>query len=103
MPEENLYDPTVFTAEVPKVNQGGNPNLLAEDASTYSAGIVWTPFFLDGLSISIDYFDVEIENYIEITPFTLPELARACFDPDLPSSGIGSAACGSYKRGLAGD
>ncbi len=102
VPEENLYDPNVFTGELPKVNQGGNPNLLAEDASTYSAGIVWTPFFLDGLSISVDYFDVEIENYIEITPFTLPELARACFDPDLPSSGIGSAACGSYKRGPSG-
>ena len=61
--------------------RGGNPDLLAEDASTVSAGLVWTPFAMEGLSISIDYFEVEIENYIERSPYTVDTAARACFDP----------------------
>ena len=68
MPEENLYNDNVLDPSITSfVNEGGNPNLLAEDASTFSIGVVWTPYFLDGLSVSIDFFDVEIENYIERT------------------------------------
>ena len=41
---------------------GGNPRLAPETASTYTAGLVFTP--LRDLSATIDYFDIRIENTI---------------------------------------
>jgi outer membrane receptor protein involved in Fe transport len=43
---------------------GGNPDLLLETADTITAGIVWTPQSIAGLSITLDYYDIEIEDTI---------------------------------------
>lgn len=46
---------------------GGNPGLQPEIADTETAGIVWQPTFatwIDGLQISVDWYDVEIEGQI---------------------------------------
>ena len=44
---------------------GGNPDLEAETGDTLTAGIVWTPQFGDSdLSITIDYWQTELENLI---------------------------------------
>jgi outer membrane receptor protein involved in Fe transport len=39
---------------------GGNPNLNPEEADTLSAGIVWQPGFLEGFSMSADYYEIDI-------------------------------------------
>jgi outer membrane receptor protein involved in Fe transport len=102
MPEENLYNDDIIIPGLAFVNEGGNPDLLAEDASTFSIGAVWTPYFLDGLSVSIDFFDVEIENYIERTPFSVPDLVAACYGSDSEFGGPGTAACNSFVRDSRG-
>jgi len=43
---------------------GGNPFLQPEEADTYTYGLVWTPTFAEGLSISVDYFDIEVDQAI---------------------------------------
>jgi iron complex outermembrane receptor protein len=43
---------------------GGNPNLRPESSDTWTAGVVFTPSFAPGLSISIDYFDITVEDFI---------------------------------------
>lgn len=43
---------------------GGNINLKPEDADTFSAGLVWTPGFVNGLTTTVDYYKIEIENAI---------------------------------------
>ncbi len=43
---------------------GGNPLLDPESSDTYTFGVVFTPSFIDGLTASIDYFDIEIEDAI---------------------------------------
>jgi outer membrane receptor protein involved in Fe transport len=43
---------------------GGNPALQPETALTSSFGIGWTPSFVPGLRLQIDYFDIKIENVI---------------------------------------
>ncbi|TVQ46515.1 MAG: TonB-dependent receptor [Gammaproteobacteria bacterium] len=43
---------------------GGNPDLLAETAETVSVGLVLTPRFVEGLSFSIDWFKIDIEDAI---------------------------------------
>jgi len=74
--------------------QGGNPNLAPEEADTYSFGFVFTPNFLDGLSLTVDYYDIKIEDGINnLTPeFILTE----CLDGD-------DAQCAKVKRGNNGD
>jgi outer membrane receptor protein involved in Fe transport len=44
---------------------GGNPFLDPETADTTTFGFVWTPAFADGLFVSVDYFDITIDDAIE--------------------------------------
>jgi len=43
---------------------GGNPNLEPEEAESITLGVVFTPTFVPGLQISIDYWDIELTNAI---------------------------------------
>lgn len=44
---------------------GGNPALKPETAITKSIGVSFTPSFVEGLRVTIDYFDINIENAIQ--------------------------------------
>ena len=44
---------------------GGSLDLEPEESDTVSFGLVWTPSFIDGLSLTIDYYDIEIEGAIQ--------------------------------------
>jgi iron complex outermembrane recepter protein len=43
---------------------GGNPDLSPETSDTYSFGFVLTPSFLPDFSLSVDYFDISVEDTI---------------------------------------
>ncbi len=43
---------------------GGNPNLEEETSTSWTAGVVLQPTFVPGLTITADYFDIEIEDAI---------------------------------------
>ena len=61
---------------------GGNPNLIEETSDSFTAGAVWTPVFAPGLSISLDFWDIEIENAILETD--IQDVINSCYDaPDL--------------------
>jgi iron complex outermembrane receptor protein len=47
-----------------QILSGGNPDLDAEDSENFSAGLVLTPPVVPGLTISADYFHIEVENAI---------------------------------------
>lgn len=47
------------------VSSGENPDLVPEEATTYSFGVDWTPAFAPGLSISLNYFDVFYSNQVQ--------------------------------------
>src|SRR5690606_33595156 len=55
-PGDGAYNVTGFS--------GGNPNVRPEDADTVTAGFVYQPTFVDGLSISFDWYQVDIEDAI---------------------------------------
>ncbi|MDH5622489.1 MAG: TonB-dependent receptor, partial [Gammaproteobacteria bacterium] len=46
---------------------GGNPALKPEDAKTFTVGAVFEPGILPGLALTIDYFDIDIDNAINQT------------------------------------
>jgi iron complex outermembrane receptor protein len=43
---------------------GGNPNLKPEISDTYTAGVVFQPKFIPGLNVSIDYFNIKVDQFI---------------------------------------
>ncbi len=43
---------------------GGNPDLDPEKSDTFTIGFVAEPSFLDGLIVSVDYFDIEVDGFI---------------------------------------
>ena len=49
--------------ETPELS-GGNPMLDAEKADIFTAGVTWEPDQIPGLYLSLDYYDIEIEDGI---------------------------------------
>ncbi|HEY0435029.1 MAG TPA: TonB-dependent receptor, partial [Phenylobacterium sp.] len=43
---------------------GGNPNLKPEKADTYTVGLVWQPSFIPGSNLTVDWFDIDVKDYI---------------------------------------
>ncbi|MDP3802490.1 TonB-dependent siderophore receptor [Brevundimonas sp.] len=73
---------------------GGNPNLNPEESDTYTYGVVWTPGFLPGFNISVDYFDIKVDGLIS----TIGALNTF----DLCYSQGDAAACGRINRNPGG-
>lgn len=46
----------------------GNPDLKEEVGTSTTFGMVYTPEFVEGLDITLDYFDIEVEDAIVSTP-----------------------------------
>lgn len=44
--------------------QGGNPFLTAEKSDSYTVGGIITPKFLPGFSLTVDYYDITVNNLI---------------------------------------
>jgi outer membrane receptor protein involved in Fe transport len=49
---------------------GGNANLTPETADTYTVGAVVQPRWIPGLALSVDYFDIKVQNLVRTFPFT---------------------------------
>ncbi|MBZ2192712.1 TonB-dependent receptor [Pseudoalteromonas arctica] len=47
-----------------EVTVGGNSNLTPEEADTLTVGVVYEPEWFEGFSMTLDYYDIEIENAI---------------------------------------
>jgi iron complex outermembrane recepter protein len=45
--------------------QGGNPDLSPEESDTISFGIVYTPDFVQNLVLSVDFYEIEVEDAID--------------------------------------
>ncbi|MCC5871050.1 MAG: TonB-dependent receptor [Gammaproteobacteria bacterium] len=64
---------------------GGNPDLEEETADTFTIGVVFQPRFLPGLAMTVDYWDVEIKDGIELV--TAQETVDTCYDAtDFPNN-----------------
>jgi iron complex outermembrane recepter protein len=57
--------------------QGGNVTLTPEESETVTFGIILQPRFLPKLAVSIDYFDIEIED--TISTFGADNTLNACY------------------------
>jgi outer membrane receptor protein involved in Fe transport len=68
----NLYGTVGLNSPADQYNfrQGGNPDLFPEESDTVSFGGIWSPAFIDGLTVSIDYFKIEVNDAIDVVPPT---------------------------------
>ena len=57
---------------------GGNPNLQPEQGDTLTVGVVWTPAFAKGMSLSIDRFQIDVEKII--TTVSRQIAVNTCYD-----------------------
>jgi iron complex outermembrane receptor protein len=70
--------------------QGGEPALIPETSDTYSYGVVFQPRFAPGLAVTVDYFDIKIED--TITTIGAQNTLTACYEAG------DAAACSLINR-----
>jgi outer membrane receptor protein involved in Fe transport len=96
-----IADPENFDSldeqSIPLVS-GGNPNLQEEEAETFTVGIVYSPSWIDGLQLTLDWYDIEIKQAIAATG-SQAILDRCVDDPN----GIDNQFCALVTRNGAGN
>lgn len=61
---QNVRDPRRSTTYTTQVTSLGNAALKPETADTLTAGVVYQPGWLDGLRLSVDYYNIKIKGLI---------------------------------------
>ena len=97
VPANAVFTPTLdaVSGQTRQVS-GGNPNLQEETADTMSVGFVITP--MDDFSVSVDYFDIEIEDAVFGFGGGTNNVLSTCYDPSNELGGVGSAFCDVVNR-----
>ena len=75
---------------------GSNPNLTVETSDSYTVGAVITPQSLPGFSLSLDYYDIKVNNVI--AGLGVQNIVNACYD----SATLDNVFCGQFQRNLTG-
>jgi outer membrane receptor protein involved in Fe transport len=74
------------------VISGSNANLTEETSDSYTVGGVFTPRFLPGFSLSVDYYDINVDDVI--VTLAAQTIINGCFD----SPGLSSSLCSLVQR-----
>ncbi len=75
-----------------ETRSGGNPDLNEETSESLTVGLVFQPEALPGLSVSLDYFDIDVNDVIT-TP-TAQQILNACYD----AVDINNQFCSLFER-----
>ena len=79
-----------------EIVSGGNPALNEEKSDSYTVGGVFTPRFLPGFSLTVDYFDITVNDVI--SSVSAQTIADQCYD----QASLNNAFCGLFQRAGAG-
>ncbi|NYI21938.1 TonB-dependent receptor [Sphingobium indicum] len=67
----NVFDSKLGTVVQVREVQQGNPDLRPEKADTWTMGFVVEPAFLRGFQLSVDYYDIDVQDVIAGVPSAL--------------------------------
>ena len=81
---------------------GGNPDLESEEADTLTVGFVWQPQAVEGLDITVDYYQVEIKEYITSLAGGVEGILEQCHLNNL-SYNPNTVFCRAIQRGRSGE
>ncbi|GIU35377.1 TonB-dependent receptor [Shewanella schlegeliana] len=87
-PWGNEKDPQIL------VNRTSDEDLKPEESESYTAGLVYSPSYVDGLSLTVDYWRFKVKN--AITRLDTQAGLDACYGGD-------ASACETFKIGPDGD
>lgn len=73
---------------------GANPALKPESSITRTAGLVYSPSYVDGLDVTLDYYKVDIRDVI--TPILAGDILNFCYVQNDPTY------CGRFTRAADG-
>lgn len=62
----------------PHVTSGGNPDLRPETSNSLTLGLVWQPRFLPNFDMTVDFWDIRIDDYIHQLSYT--QILNLCVD-----------------------
>jgi len=74
----------------------GNPDLDVETAQTFTIGAVITPDILDSFSLSVDYYDISIDDAIGLFGGGGAQILNGCYFS--PAGGLGTEICAPINR-----
>jgi iron complex outermembrane recepter protein len=75
----------------------GNINLDPESAETFTAGLIFRPRWVDGLAVTLDYYDIRIDN--AIASLSGQTIINECYD----GSTLSDQYCSLFTRGGDGN
>ncbi|MFB2779845.1 TonB-dependent receptor plug domain-containing protein [Shewanella mangrovisoli] len=87
-PWGNAQDPQIL------VNRTSDPDLKPEESESYTAGLVYSPSYLDGMSVTLDYWRFKVDN--AIARMDTQAGLDACYAGD-------QTACETFNIGAGGD
>lgn len=73
---------------------GSNPNLLPETAESKTLGVVWSPKFAEGLTVGLDWYNVEVTDLI--VSDSVDNILNDCYRNNIASR------CAGITRNAAG-
>ena len=73
-----------------RISVGGNEELGPESATTKTLGMVWSPSFVEGFDVSLDWWQIDLEN--TITTFSGQFILDQCIEEGI------QAFCDRYSR-----
>lgn len=70
----------IFEQQVSSVYapNAGNPDLEEERSDAVTLGVIWTPAFLDGLSVALDLYDIQVSG--AISSLSSQSLIEECYN-----------------------
>ncbi|PVE55755.1 hypothetical protein DC429_10490 [Arthrobacter sp. TPD3018] len=80
-----------------EIRSGGNPNLKVEKSDSYTYGAVLTPTFAPGLVLSVDYYNIAVNDVISAV--SAQGIVNNCYDsPSIQNNQF----CSQFQRVAAG-
>jgi outer membrane receptor protein involved in Fe transport len=80
VPAARVGDPTLQLNPQIEGLFGGNPNLQEERAETYTVGAVIRPSFIPRLNITVDYYNIEIDNVVDVLGGSVGNVLNFCYN-----------------------
>ena len=93
-PWDQEQDPQIL------VNRTSDEDLKPEESESYTAGLVYSPSYVDGLSLTVDYWRFKVKN--AITRLDTQAGINACHAYQVEGKGDGKA-CETFSIGANGD
>lgn len=80
VPDARVGDPALQLNEQIEAVFGGNPNLQEERSDTYTIGAVIRPRFIPRLNLTVDFYDIKIDNAISTFGGGLANTLNLCYN-----------------------